>query len=46
MIGISHIPHCYGNYVTMATSDTLMTPLSEVVLSSHLVQRFVCLKSN
>ena len=39
MIGISHIPCCYsyhGNH-----SDSSITSLSKVVLSSHLVQRFI-----
>ena len=32
-IGISHIPHCYGELV--------VTPLSYVILSSHLVRRLL-----
>ena len=41
MIGISHIPHCYGNYVTIATTVVIpITPLSYVILSPYLVTRF------
>ena len=37
MIGISHIPCCYGNVTTIIIP---ITPLSEVVLSPYLVRRF------
>ena len=44
MIGISHIPCCYGSvshYVTIATTIIIpITPLSYVVLSPYLVRRF------
>ena len=40
MIGISHIPHCFGNHVTIATTVIIpITHLSYVVLSLYLVRR-------